>query len=212
MFLQPELKASQTTAAIDWCRKFGSPNEWAAFDAPTSAADSQPRDGGNSPGNTIQLWNSTGGKTRTIALVPRKTTRSINPGYTSSGEKIRMVQNLGLFSARFVVEDTQGRVWLRSSAAAGGQPALEGAKTARIPSTLQKDEEIRNLRQRVRSDGQYGLNWVAVGEWDPTKKSLPFIVVGFWHQGVQGSMQEPGLSQAALRKILAPREAVLRAW
>lgn len=60
-------------------------------------------------------------------------------------------------------------MWLRSSAAAGGQPALEGAKIAGIPGTLQKDEEIRNLRQRVRSGGQYGLNWVAVGARDLTK-------------------------------------------
>ncbi|KAJ5982304.1 hypothetical protein N7451_012404 [Penicillium sp. IBT 35674x] len=208
MFLQPELKASQTTAIIDWCRKFGYPAEWAAFDnTQPSPTDPRHQEASDKSGNSIQLWNATGAKTRTIAIVPRRTTRSINPGYTSSGEKIRMIQHLGLYNARFVVEDTQGRVWLKSSAAAGGQPALDGAKMAGTPSTMQKDEEIFRLRKIVRQGGQYGLNWVAVGEWDSTRKPLPFIVVGFWHQKGQGSLQEAGLSRAALKKILAPREA-----
>jgi hypothetical protein len=206
MFLQPELKASQTTAILDWCRKFGYPAEWAVFDTQPSSTDPGRRGAGDKSGNSIQLWNATGGK-RTIAIVPRRTTRSIKPGYTSSGEKIQMIQHLGLYSARFVVEDTEGRVGLRSSAAAGGQPALDGAKMVRTPTTMQKDEEIVQLRKTVRQGGQYGLNWVAVGEWDPTRKALPFIVVGFWHQGTQGSLQEAGLSRAALKKILAPREA-----
>jgi hypothetical protein len=76
-----------------------------------------------------------------------------------------------------------------------------------VPSTVQKDEEIVNLHNKVRAGGQYGLDWVAVGEWEPTKKALPFIVVCLWHQGVTGLLQEAGVSRAALRKILAPREA-----
>ncbi|KAJ5288442.1 hypothetical protein N7508_007542 [Penicillium antarcticum] len=110
-FLQPELIPTQSAANLQWCEKFHYPNEWANFGASessaNSSANSQPQAGADIPGNSIQLWNSTGGQTRTIAIVPRKTTRSINPGYTSSGETIRMIQWLGKISARFVVEGAQ---------------------------------------------------------------------------------------------------------
>ena len=80
-----------------------------------------------------------------------------------------MIQWLGKLSARFVVEDAQGRVRLMSSAAAGGQPALDGALKAGIPSTLREEQQIQQLRGQVRSVGQYGLNWLAAGELEPGK-------------------------------------------
>lgn len=210
-FLQPELVPTQSAANLQWCEKFHYPNEWANFGASessaNSSANSQPQAGADIPGNSIQLWNSTGGQTRTIAIVPRKTTRSVNPGYTSSGETIRMIQWLGKIGARFVVEDAQGRIRLVSSAAAGGQPALDGATRANIPSTLREEQNIRELRDQVRAGGQYGLNWLAVGELEPGKSRLPFIVAGFWHQGPTTPLREEGVSRAALKKILAPREA-----
>ncbi|CAI7654522.1 unnamed protein product [Penicillium crustosum] len=210
-FLQPELIPTQSAANLQWCEKFRYPNEWANFgvsDSPAnSSANSQPQAGADIPGNSIQLWNATGGQTRIIAIVPRNTTRSVNPGYTSSGEAIRMIQWLGKISARFVVEDAQGRVRLVSSAAAGGQPALDGATRAKIPSTLHEEKDIRELRDQVRAGGQYGLEWLAVGELNPGKSRLPFIVAGFWHQGPTTPLRQEGVSRSALKKILAPREA-----
>ncbi|GIK07676.1 hypothetical protein Aspvir_003342 [Aspergillus viridinutans] len=211
-FLQPELIPTQSAANLQWCQKFHYPNEWATFSIGASASsanssgNSQPHASTDTPGNSVQLWNSTGGQIRTIAIVPRKTTRSINPGYTSSGETIRMVQSLGR-SARFVVEDAQGRVRLVSSAAAGGQPALDGATRANIPTTLRGEQEIMKLRDQVRAGGQYGLNWLAVRELELGKSRLPFIVAGFWHQGTTTPLREEGVSRSALKKILAPHEA-----
>jgi hypothetical protein len=84
---------------------------------------------------------------------------------------------------------------------------LDGATRANIPSTLREEQHIRELRDQVRAGGQYGLNWLAVGELEPGKSRLPFIVAGFWHQGPTTPLRQEGVSRSALKKILAPREA-----
>ena len=93
------------------------------------------------------------------------------------------------------------------SAAAGGQPALEGVKKAGVPETVQDETTILKFQQQVRSgSGTYGLTFVAVGGWNISNKRLPFIVVGFYHTNNNG-MEEAAVSQSNLGKILAPHEA-----
>ncbi|KAL2704579.1 hypothetical protein AAEP93_005650 [Penicillium crustosum] len=68
---------------------------------------------------------------------------------------------------------------------------------------MKKDPDLGTIR----AGGQYGLNWLAVGELEPGKSRLPFIVAGFWHQGPTTPLRAEGVSRSALKKILAPREA-----
>jgi hypothetical protein len=212
------LKPTQMMALQEFCRQFHYPNGWANLPPSGQNYLTKPTDqfqpestaqaSTSVSQNSIQLRNaSAGGQIRAISIRPRTTARSIKPGFTSSGERITMIQLLGLSSARFVVEDAQGGIRLVSSAASGGSPALEGAMKAKIQETLRKEEDIRVLRDRVRAGGTYGLKFVAVGEWDARKDRLPFIVVGFYHEGDNAPLREEGLSRSALRKILAPREA-----
>jgi hypothetical protein len=151
------------------------------------------------PPNNITLQAASGQK-RVIALKPRKIHRAIQPGFTSSGEKILFIQSFGL-NARFVVTDSEGNIRLVS----GSQPAIDLAKSARVPYTLQDPAEIQKLRDRVRCGGAYGLEFVAIGEWDLTSKRLPFIVVGFYHENESGRCEE-AISRSALTKILGTRE------
>ncbi|KAH2011693.1 hypothetical protein KXW40_005927 [Aspergillus fumigatus] len=134
--------------------------------------------------------------------------RAIEPGKTSTGEKICFVQKLGENRARFVVESSDHTRRLVESSDAGGFVAIEGARRAGVPETTRKETDILALRSRVRSGGIYGLTFVAVGEWDPTQKRLPFIVVGFYYsenEHVQAA--EYAISKSNLGKILSPREA-----
>lgn len=143
-----------------------------------------------------------------IALAPRMIRRAIEPGKTSTGEKICFVQKLGENRARFVVESSDHTRRLVESSDAGGFVAIEGARRAGVPETTRKETDILALRSRVRSGGIYGLTFVAVGEWDPTQKRLPFIVVGFYYsenEHVQAA--EYAISKSNLGKILSPREA-----
>jgi hypothetical protein len=150
--------------------------------------------------NYISLQAASGQK-RVIALKPRKIQRAIQPGFTSSGEKILFIQPFGL-GARFVVTDNEGNIRLVS----GSQPAIDLAKRAGVPNTLQDPAEIQELRDLVRCGGAYGLEFVAIGEWDLTSKRLPFIVVGFYHENESGRRDE-AISRSALTKVLGTREA-----
>lgn len=122
-----------------------------------------------------------------------------------------MIQQLGIMRAHFVVEDGTGRIRLASSSATGGQLAIDGARTAGVPETLRGDEAMASLRNLIRAQygGTYGLNWVAVGEVDPTHDGLPFTLVGFFFEGPNGNppLKEFGLSRTALKKIISPQEA-----
>jgi hypothetical protein len=155
----------------------------------------------------LKIYNaSAGGQIRTVSVRPRIIARTIRPGYTASGEKIVMIQPLGLSNARFVIEDAQG-LRLVSSSAAGGNAALYAAQSVGIQKTVRDEEKLLKLRERVQSGGTYGLKFVALGEWDPRKGRLPFIVVGFYHQSPSMPEAEVGLSRTALKKVLASREA-----
>ena len=160
------------------------------------------------PGLSAPPRGNTRGNRRVIALAPRTTKRSVQPGYTSQGERICFIQPLGVYRARFVVESSEGNRRLVESSAAGGLTALEGAKRMNIPETIRDEASILNMRSRVMSGGDYGLTFVAVGECDMSKKRMPFMVVGFYHIPI-GSNQpdEAAISRSNLGKILAPREA-----
>lgn len=120
--------------------------------ADQSQASAPPQHLTDSP-NNLQLYNaSAGGQIRTISVRPRTIVRSVKPGYTSSGEKIVMIQPMGTSYARFVVEDGQG-IRLVSSTAAGGNAALYGAQSVGIPETVRRETEIENLRDRVPGGG-----------------------------------------------------------
>ncbi|KAA8642583.1 putative glutamine rich protein [Aspergillus tanneri] len=150
-----------------------------------------------------QLQSVTGTR-KVIALAPRTIKRILEPGKTSTGEKICFIQKLGENRARFVVEASDGARRLVESSAAGGLPAIEGAKQAGVRETIRGEHDIATLRSQVRGGGIYGLNWVAVGEWDPSQKRLPFVVAGYYYK-------DPGneypVSRSNLGKILSARQA-----
>ncbi|KAJ5178963.1 hypothetical protein N7492_002173 [Penicillium capsulatum] len=230
-FLNPQMEKLQIDMTQQLCQDFHYPKEWANLKqwrslhaapspssaglqtpsmtnpkqqesrhaAPTSSVITQSHDNG------LHLWNSTGGQTRTIAIPPRVIARSIRSGYTSSGEKIEWMQRLGFNSARFVVLDAQGMLRFVSCAAAGGQPALQGAIDAGVPTFLQDEIGIRQLRDRVRTGGNYGLFFVAISEWQTSRKTLPYVGVGFWHMDQRRNLDEVkvGLSRSALKKVVA---------
>lgn len=122
-----------------------------------------------------------------------------------------MIQYLGMMGARFIVEDSNGKIRLVSSAAAGGQLAIDQATAVRIPSTVRDEQTLKYLRNYVRSipGGTYGLKWVAVGEINPVDNRAPHIVVGFYCEGPNGEppLQEVGISRASLKNVLSPKEA-----
>lgn len=224
IFLSPELVPSQMQVIKKYCDQFHYPKEWADLTHLQKATGSfhpsasQPQSnqvstsyaGSNQAGRQLQHV-STGSNKRTIALAPRQVVRSISPGYTSTGERIRMIQQLGIMGARFVVEDGRGRIRLMSSSATGGQLAIDGARSAGVPDTLRGDEALISLRNLIRTQfgGTYGLNWVAVGEVDPMHDGLPFTLVGFFYEGPNGNppLKEVGLSRSALKKIISAQEA-----
>ncbi|KAJ5465949.1 hypothetical protein N7530_009736 [Penicillium desertorum] len=234
IFLSPELASSQMQMIKKYCDQFHYPKEWAdithlqkaagsfhpSASQPQSsqASTSQPHSnqvstsysGSNQAGRQLQHV-STGSNKRTIALAPRQVVRSISPGYTSTGERIRMIQQLGIMGARFVVEDGRGRIRLMSSSATGGQLAIDGARSAGVPDTLRGDEALISLRNLIRTQfgGTYGLNWVAVGEVDPMHDKFPSTLVGFFFEGPNGNppLKEVGLSRSALKKIISAQEA-----
>ena len=212
--LESNLEVGQIENSRQWCQNQNYPLEWANLrswgpanpSSTNTSINQQPSAGGSFlQGNALQPWNSTGRQTRTIAIPPRTTSRSIRPGYTSGGEKITWMQRLGPNGARFVVEDSQGGVRFLSCAAAGGQPALQGAIDHGVPTFTQAVEDLTRLRERVRGGGHYGLFFVALTDWDPSKKTLPFIGTGFWHSDGERGLEEVkvGLSRAALKKVLA---------
>jgi hypothetical protein len=213
--LEPSLKDSHIPLVKQWCENFGYPVTWAhpvstKSNQQTRAqpADLPPRntsDPTTMQANSLQV-STIGGLIRNITVKPRKVSRFVRPGFTSSGEQICMIQWLGKFSPRFVVMDSEGGMRLMSGAAAGGQPALNGAMTVNIPSTTTKPNEIKSLNRMVMSGGGYGLSWVAVGELHPDRTKLPFIVVGFWHQDVN-KLSEVGISRSSLAKVVSSKEA-----
>ncbi|KAJ5184195.1 hypothetical protein N7492_001811 [Penicillium capsulatum] len=234
-FLSPPLEAMQDDLTRHWCGEFGYPKEWANLRhwvspvaAPTSSstnshpmpskyssssANSQPAPSTSSAivpfhDNGIQIWNSTAGNTRTIAIPLRTVARSIKSGYTSSGEMILCMQRLGLYSARFVVQDSHGAVRFASCAECGGQPALQGAISAKVPVFLQDELGIRKLRDRVRGGGIYGLFFAATTPWDTSKQKMPYIATGFWHIDQERNLEEVkvGLSRSALKTVLSSAE------
>ncbi|PYH94477.1 hypothetical protein BO71DRAFT_325373 [Aspergillus ellipticus CBS 707.79] len=142
----------------------------------------------------------------TISIKPHTSKRSIEPGKTSSGEKIKFIQYLGTNRANFVVESTDGSVRLVSSASAGGKPAIEGAVSQGVPYISRSAVEIHDLKRNVGAGGTYGLTWVAVGEWDTSKNRLPFIIVGFYHI-FQTQRIDVAISRSNLAKIRSPAEA-----
>lgn len=215
--MEPSLMGHQIEMTGHWCREFGYPEEWAnprqltplqaATEVPSS--NSQPplptRHNVNSPAlvNQGHPWR------REIALPPRTLTRFIQPGFTSKGEQIFYIQRLGLNGARFVVQNSQGMLRLISCADAGGQRALHGALNAGVPTFLQDDGDIRQLRERVQGGGYYGLFFVAMTPWNPSEKNLPYTGVGFWHIDERRNLEkiEVALSRSALKKVLASTEA-----
>lgn len=222
----PSMATSQAEILKSFCAQFDYPKDWATFNVVTSVKSPRPPQASHNqslhgqashmPGqtmnpNALQLQHRyAGGRIRTIPLVPRKIARSVNPGYTSSGEKIRMIQNLGMTGARFVIEDANGKIRLVSSAAAGGQLAIDGARSTGVPVTMQREQDISSLRNVVRSTagGTYGINWVAIGQVDASHNKSPFMVVGFYFESPDGAPpQEAGISRSALKRILSPKEA-----
>lgn len=108
-----------------------------------------------------------------------------------------------------MIEDANGRIRLVSSAAAGGDMALEGAKSVGVPYT-RRGEDVRQLRDyiRTRTKGSLGLHWVAVGEMSPAHDKCPYIVVGFYYQEPDGvPAATVGLSRSALKDALSSKEA-----
>ncbi|KAJ5928350.1 hypothetical protein N7466_007306 [Penicillium verhagenii] len=205
------------------CRSFHYPEEWAKPlewlksaqpGRSSTIATPQPTQGPNSlqshplpQSNSLQLWNATGNQIRTITLSQRMVSRCFRPGFTSNGEEIMAIQRLGFNGARLVTRNTQGMVRLISSGAAGGLPVLKGATDAGVPSFLQGEEEIRELRRRVSScQGVSGLSFVALGEWKPSKMNLPFIAVGFYHYGKGLDNIEVAMSRSTLKRILSAAE------
>ncbi|KAJ5925845.1 hypothetical protein N7454_007355 [Penicillium verhagenii] len=176
------------------CQSFHYPEEWAK---PLEWLESA------QPG----LWNATGNQIRTITLSQRMVSRCFQPGFTSNGEEIMAIQRLGFNGARLVTRNAQGMVRLISSGAAGGLPVLKGATDAGVPSFLQGEDEIRELRKRVSSyQGVSGLSFVALGEWKPSKMNLPFIAVGFYHYGKGLDNIEVAMSRSTLKRILSAAE------
>jgi hypothetical protein len=139
---------------------------------------------------------------------PRNVERYIKPGYTSSGDKIVCIQTLGEHRARFVVQDSEGK----RSLVDRGKLAIQGAKYAGISRTNTADTDISNLRNLVGGGGTYGLTYVAPGEWDLEKRTsknkmkLPFIMVGFFYQGLS-QRTEAHLSRSNLGKVLSSSAA-----
>lgn len=232
---QPEVVNAQLAALRDLCGNFHYPQEWAdipiATQSPPGSQGTFPTQeslashfgpqepssarNSNNPAQqnqqSMQLhYASSGGAVRAISLIPRRVSRSVTPGYTSTGDKIRMIQYLGM-SARLVVEDANGKIRLVSSAAAGGPLAVEQAKATGVPSTIRDEKDVKELRDQVRntSGGTYGLNWVAVGEISVIHNKTPYIVVGFFFEGPGGNppLREVGISRSSLKKIISPKAA-----
>ncbi|EKV19136.1 putative glutamine rich protein [Penicillium digitatum] len=123
-----------------------------------------------------------------------------------------MIQPLGkLMGARFVIENASGKIRLVSSAAAGGQLAIDGARSTGVPDTLRMEKDIHELQNFIRNmaGGTYGVNWVAIGEVDASHNKSPYMVVGFYFEGPGGNppQQEYGISRSALKKILSSKAA-----
>lgn len=232
---QPGAVNAQLGGLRNLCENFHYPQEWAdipiaAQNPPGSQGTSSTQEslashfapqGPSSAQNSnnsaqqnqqsMQLhYASSGGAVRTISLIPRRVSRSVTPGYTSTGDKIRMIQSLGM-GARLVVEDANGKIRLVSSAAAGGQLAVDQARATGVPSTIRDEQSVKELRDQVRntSGGTYGLNWVAVGEISVVHNKAPYIVVGFFFEGSGGNppLREVGISRSSLKKIICPKAA-----
>ncbi|PYI07379.1 hypothetical protein BO78DRAFT_417752 [Aspergillus sclerotiicarbonarius CBS 121057] len=136
-----------------------------------------------------------------IAITERTVTRYNQPGFTCSGEEILYVQELGKDRARFVTRGN-GKVRLVACSAAGGKLALEGASNK--PKVLKSEDEINNIRNRLRQGGQYGLSFVAISDWEPEREMLPLMVVGFYYQADRNAQKEEcAISRSNLYKILS---------
>ncbi|KAB8256791.1 hypothetical protein BDV32DRAFT_152945 [Aspergillus pseudonomiae] len=157
--------------------------------------------------NNVPVLNApqTNGRHRMLAFTPHVSQRCIKPGYTSTGERIHYVQPLGN-RANFVVETQDQKYRLIGSAAAGGRPAIEGAKAANVQQTVNNPSEIQNIRTMVQIGGQYGLFFVAAAPWDPASSRLPWFVVGFYYNG-NGTNIRVAISRSNLGKILSPKHA-----
>ncbi|KAG0161669.1 hypothetical protein PDIDSM_5302 [Penicillium digitatum] len=131
-----------------------------------------------------------GGRIRTISLTPQRVIRSINPGYTSTGEKIRMIQPLGKLMA------------------AGGQLAIDGARSTGVPDTLRMEKDIHELQNFINmAGGTYGVNWVAIGRWTLASPRIWLSAFIFEGPGGNPPQQEYGISRSALKKILSSKAA-----
>ncbi|KAF7594866.1 hypothetical protein BBP40_007900 [Aspergillus hancockii] len=147
----------------------------------------------------------TNGRHKLLAFAPHVTQRCIKAGYTSTGEKIHYIQPLGI-RANFVVQTSDGKYRLVSSASAGGKPAIEGAKQAGVPETIQDPSKVQEMRAMIQIGGHYGLFFVAPAAWDTASPRLPWFVVGFHYSGNNKSFQV-AISRSNLGKILSPRQA-----
>ncbi|KAJ5986557.1 hypothetical protein N7451_010922 [Penicillium sp. IBT 35674x] len=208
---QPEASSNLSANPPPGARHPGASSNISADPQPTGL-DPQPAIGDvwePLPRLSQRLWNVTGNQIRTVSIPRRQIYRFVKPGYTSSGERILAVQELGRFGARFVVENPQGETRFVSCSSAGGQTALKGAKDVKVPSFLQDQEDLRIIRDKVRAGGFYGLNFVAVAESDASSNRLPFIGVGFWHTEDERNLgrTDVAISRSALKDILSASEA-----
>lgn len=99
-------------------------NPQQTFNVQGSSGTAIPQAGSSCNNITLQAGS---GQKRVIALRPRKIQRAIQPGFTSSGEKILFIQSLGL-NARFVITDSEGNIRL----VPGSQPTIDLAKSAGV--------------------------------------------------------------------------------
>lgn len=140
IFIDPQLVYNLMPGLLMFCDSYHYPREWATLPgepAQRGTSNQTPQNtNGQIPANAINAHKHTEGARGVIALAPRMTKQTIKQEYTSTGEKILYIQRLGENRARFVIETSDGRQQLVESAAAGGQPALEGAKQADVPETV----------------------------------------------------------------------------
>ncbi|KAL1885230.1 SERTA domain-containing protein 3 [Paecilomyces lecythidis] len=147
------------------------------------------------------------GQRQVMTVRPRIVQRRIEPGKTSTGEKILFVQKLGLNRANLVVVTSDGSYYLVDSASAGGPGVVTAAIDAGVPFVIRDEATIKSYRDMINSGGgTYGLWFVAPGSWDITKNRLPYIVVGFQYSGPNTEVKE-AISRSNLGKITSPRGA-----
>ncbi|KAL2782650.1 hypothetical protein BJX66DRAFT_320199 [Aspergillus keveii] len=97
--------------------------------------------------------------------------RNIQPGFTSSGKRIRAVRS----HTRAVVEEPDGRLSYLNATEAGGSEVLQRALV--LPSVKQIETGgWKELKARWASVTNARLAWTVMGSWDPYSQRLPEIV------------------------------------